>query len=71
MTKKPNLPPAEYQITKKDAADRLGVTLMTIDRAIQRGNLRKHVLENGYNVVLDIREVDALTVWRPTVGPRV
>jgi len=71
VTKKPNLPPEEYQISKKGAANRLGVALMTIDRAIASGKLRKHVLENGYNVVLDIREVDVLPVWRLTVGPRV
>ena len=70
MVKKPNLPPADFLITKRQAADRLQVATMTIDRAIQRGKLDKYVLQNGYNVRLDVREVDTLPVWRPTVGPQ-
>jgi excisionase family DNA binding protein len=70
MANKPNLPDPESLITKKEASARLGVAAMTIERAIQKGKLHKHVLPNGYNVLVDVREVDALPVWRPTTGPR-
>jgi excisionase family DNA binding protein len=71
MVEKPNLPDPEFLITKKEAAERLGVAAMTIDRAINKGKLHKHNLPNGYNVLLDVREVDSLPVWRPVTGPRV
>ncbi len=70
MNSQTELPPEKYRITKKEAAARLGVAAMTIDRAITRGKLTKYPLENGYNVVLDIREVDCLPVLRVTVGPQ-
>jgi excisionase family DNA binding protein len=70
MAEKPNLPDPEFLISKREAAERLGVATMTIDRAINKGKLHKYILPNGYNVLLDVREVDALPVWRPVTGPR-
>ncbi len=70
MARKVKLPSTKFLITKKEAAERLKVRPITIDRAIAKGKLHKHVLPNGYNVLLDVREVDALPVWRPTTGPR-
>ncbi|MDB5733317.1 MAG: hypothetical protein JWQ03_3212 [Variovorax sp.] len=63
--------PEEYRISKKDAGSRLRVAPITINRAIGRGRLHKFVSENGYNVMLDVRQVDEMPVWRPVAGARV
>ncbi len=69
MTKHPNLPDASRLITKRDAAKRIGVAQITIDRALASGKLHKYKLPNGFSVRLDIREVDELVVRRAGKGP--
>ncbi|SDN78582.1 hypothetical protein [Geodermatophilus sp. DSM 45219] len=68
-SKKPDMPDTKYLIAKKDAAKRIGVTPVTLDRAVNAGKLHRYKADNGYNTLFDIREIDALPVMRPATGP--
>lgn len=59
----------EQLITRREAADRAGVCLMTIDRALADGRLTKYKAKNGNRVRIDIREVDEFVAVTPVSGP--
>jgi excisionase family DNA binding protein len=64
-----NLPDPSRLITKQEAAKRIGVAQITIDRALASGKLQKYHLENGFSVRVSIDEVDRLVVRRASSGP--
>ena len=51
----------------KEAAERIGVHVATIDRAIRNKRLTPIRADNGYHIRLLPHEVDELVVWRPQV----
>lgn len=51
-------------ITRRQAAERIGVSVRTIDRALSAGRLKKFTSKkNDYNVRVDAAQVDELLTW--------
>ncbi len=63
------LPAPEQLISRKEAAKRIGVSLVTIDRALANNCLTRYTTASGTRVRLDAREVDQIVAWRPVTGP--
>ncbi len=63
------LPKSEQLITRKEAAGRIGVSVMTIDRALRDDKLTRYRAVNSNRVRVDVREVDALMAFQPAIGP--
>ncbi len=63
------LPTPKELISRKEAAQRIGVSLITIDRALASNRLTRYTTANGTRVRLDVREVDEMVTWRPASGP--
>ena len=55
----------EQLISRKEAAKRIKVSLVTIDRALANNRLTRYRSGNGFHIRLDAREVDALSAWTP------
>jgi excisionase family DNA binding protein len=63
------LPTPKQLISRKEAAQRIGVSLITIDRALANNRLTRYRSTNGFHIRLDAQEVDALSNWIPDTEP--